>query len=84
MLALEYWRAGLCGRCYGELAETSAAEINADNPHGTHIYQAKPPKRCHRCTALMASEDEYRKSAHQPGALIHQVEKIPRRRRAGG
>ena len=88
MLALAVYRAGLCHRCLGELDETSSEALNPDNWwSGTHVYKPKPPKRCHRCTALMASEKTFHATdkktgeyiTSHPGALIHQVEKVPRR-----
>jgi len=89
LLALAVYREGLCRRCGGELHETSSEALNPDNRwSGTHIYKSKPPKRCHRCTALMASEKAFHATdkdgeyiTHHPGALIHQVEKVERRRR---
>lgn len=89
MLALAVYRAGLCHRCYGELAETASAAFDPDNRAGTHVYKAKPPKRCHRCTALMASEKTYSAVDKKTGepivrhsqALIHHVEKVERPRR---
>ena len=87
MLALAVYRAGLCQRCHGELDETASRELDPNNRDGTHTYAAKPPKRCHRCTALMASDQTYHqvdKEGHyitpHPQALIHQVEKVKRRR----
>jgi hypothetical protein len=88
VLALAEWRAGLCHRCLGELDETADPAMDPNNREGTHRYESKPPKRCHRCTALMASEATYHATSKQtgeyvtphPGALIHQVVKVPRRR----
>ena len=88
MLALAVYRAGLCHRCHGELAETASAELDPNNRDGTHIYKAALPKRCHRCTALMASDKTYHqtdKEGHlltpHPQALIHHVDKVARPRR---
>lgn len=80
MLALAVYRAELCARCGGDLTLTASPLSDPDNHDGTHIYQAKFPKRCHRCTALMASEDTYTGNKHvtHPRALIHHVERIPR------
>ena len=88
MLALTVYEAGLCHRCHGELAESASAATDPNNRAGTHVYKAKPPTRCHRCTALMDSEKTYTavdKEGHyitpHPHALIHHVEKVPRIRR---
>lgn len=88
MLALAVYRAGLCHRCHGELHETASMALDPNNRDGTHVYKAKPPKRCHRCTALMASEKTYSEVDKQgkpivphSQALIHHVEKVQRPRR---
>jgi len=88
MLALAVYRAGLCHRCGGELDETASPLLDPNNRDGTHRYEPRPPKRCHRCTALMGSEKTYHATGKDgsyitphPGALIHQVEKVERRRR---
>jgi hypothetical protein len=83
MLALAYWRGGLCHRCHGELAETTNPMHDADRRDGTHAYKATPPTRCHRCTALVTSERAYSTNelVRVPEALIHHVDLVPRGRR---
>lgn len=79
MLALALWRDSRCRSCGGDLVETTAPEN--DGSPGSSSYRPLPPVRCHRCTALAASEERYRKNDH-PHALIHRVELQPPRRRA--
>lgn len=89
ILALEYWRAGLCANCHGELAQTADKDAG---PGGAWMYKPLAPTRCHQCTALMASDAAYsgNKDVPQPAALIHRVERVPnpkwraRKRQQGG
>lgn len=89
MLALAVFRAGLCQRCHGELAETTSRDMDPNNRDGTHRYEATPPTRCYRCTALMGSEATYTAVDKESGsyvtphphALIHHVVRVPRVRR---
>lgn len=78
MLALAHWRDQHCHRCGGDLEETTS-EDNDGTP-GRAGYRGLPPVRCHRCTALAASEAAYKDSPH-PHALIHRVELRPPSRR---
>lgn len=78
MLALAEWRDSRCRGCGGDLAETTSPDN--DGSPGNAGYRALPPVRCHRCTALAASEAEYQDSPH-PHALMHVVELRPPRRR---
>lgn len=78
MLALALWHDRRCRRCGGDLEETTAEEH--DGTAGHSGYRSLLPVRCHRCTALAASEDGYKTSPH-PHALIHRVELQPPNRR---
>jgi hypothetical protein len=78
MLALGLWRDSRCRGCGGDLAETTAEEHSGDP--GRAGYRPLLPVRCHRCTALSASEHTYRDERH-PHALIHRVELRPDRRK---
>jgi hypothetical protein len=86
MLALAYWRAGLCHRCHGELAETTSPQHDADNPHGTHVYKRVALQRCHRCTASIVSERQHAealakfKGSAPAEAVIHHVALVQRGR----
>lgn len=68
MLALARYRGDLCPICHGDMVETT----DIANDDG---YRALPPIRCHRCTALGRSAEQYKDEPH-PQALLHQV--IPR------
>lgn len=57
MLALDAWRATRCEGCGGDLNETLTHEE----------WEAVPPLRCHRCTAIQISQDRF--DGPQPGAL---------------
>jgi len=78
MLALAERRAGQCGQCGGDLAETTSPEN--DGSPGNGAYLPLLPIRCHRCTALAKSEADYRKqNVEQPHALMHRVKLQPPR-----
>lgn len=79
MLALDLWRQRRCRHCGGDLEETTAEEN--DGTPGRSGYRPLLPVRCHRCTALAASEEQYNKNSPHPRALIHRVELQPPRRR---
>lgn len=83
MLALEVYRASLCRRCGGELAETTNPLHDADNPHGTHVYRRVKLLRCHRCTASMESEAQHSGNhlVKHPAAVQHHIELQPRLQR---
>jgi hypothetical protein len=83
MLALALYRAGLCHRCGGELAETTSADNDRDNPHGVGVYKATRKVRCHKCTAAMESDHEHssNKLVPFPAAVMHITELVPRGRR---
>ena len=51
-LALDLYEAGICGGCGYPLDETTKAE-------NTEAYVAKPPVRCHRCTAQIQAAEEH-------------------------
>lgn len=71
MLALAEYRNSMCGRCGGDLHETT-------DPANEGAYRPKLPIRCHRCDGLIRSEEAYVK-ADRPQALLHTVEHKPRR-----
>lgn len=77
MLALALWRDERCSGCGGDLVETTAEEHDGSPGHSG--YRPLLPVRCHRCTALAASEEKYRKDSPHPHALIHRVELQPPR-----
>lgn len=83
MLALALYRAGLCHRCGGELADTTRPEHDRDNPHGTHVYRPVRLIRCHQCTASMESEHQHSSNelVKHPAAVMHIMELVPRGRR---
>jgi hypothetical protein len=80
MLGLALWREIRCGRCGGDLTETTDEHNDGSGPDRGR-YRLLDPVRCHRCTALAASEKKYEKNEHSH-ALIHRVELTPPRRRA--
>ena len=79
MLALALFDDRRCRGCGGDLAETTRDEHDGLGPDRWR-YAPLLPVRCHRCTALAASEAEYKDSPH-PHALMHVVELRPPRRR---
>jgi hypothetical protein len=74
MVALAIWRDNQCSGCGGDLTETTAEEN--DGSPGHSAYVPLYPIRCHRCTALAASEKQYSSNPDvpHPHALMHQVE----------
>jgi len=77
MLALALWEERRCRGCGGDLTETTRPEHDGLGPD-RYRYVPLPPVRCHRCTALAASEAKYKDSPH-PHALIHRVKLQPPR-----
>lgn len=87
MLALAYWRAGLCRRCHGELEQTASPLHEADNPKNGLVYKRVKLTRCHKCTASMRSEHEHAAELSKiprpmfAEAVIHHVELVERKPR---
>lgn len=85
MIALQLYRDSLCPSCGLPLEETRDPLHDRDNPEATHVYVVTGHRRCHACTALMASDEEFRNptgdgmaAPNQPGAVAHLVELVPR------
>lgn len=66
MLALALYRRTRCGRCGGDLVETTDSRNEGR-------YVPLLPVQCHRCVGLEQSEDGYREAPH-PYTLMHRVE----------
>lgn len=77
MLALALWEERRCQGCGGDLTETTRPEHDGLGPDRWR-YAALLPVRCHRCTALSASEERHKDAPHRH-ALIHRVELQPPR-----
>lgn len=69
MLGLSQREDAECGRCGGDLHETTDAE--------TWRWDPQPPVVCLRCVALAAQEEAY-KEHHERAGLIYQVRKVLR------
>lgn len=62
-LALGIYEAGLCPGCRHPLSETA-------QPEREGLYRARPPVRCHRCTASSMAADQYSESPHSSALLL--------------
>lgn len=58
MVALQLWREGRCDACGGNLDETLSNED----------WEALPPLRCHRCTAIQIAQERF--EGQHPYALL--------------
>lgn len=69
MLALQYYRAGLCPKCGSPIEECHA-------PENEGRYKVPLPERCHKTTALHAASEPYRtnKDVKAADALLYRVE----------
>lgn len=69
MLALQYYRSGLCPKCGSPVEECHA-------PENEGRYRVPPPERCHKTTALHVASEPYRtnKDVKASDALLYRVE----------
>lgn len=72
MLALQYYRDGLCPKCGSPIDECHA-------PENEGRYEVPPPERCHKTTALHHASEPYRtnKDIKAPDALLYRVQLKP-------
>ena len=68
MLALQFYRDGLCPKCGGPLDECRGVE-------NEFRYTVDPPERCHKTTAIHVASEPYRKEKKVavPDALVYSL-----------
>ena len=66
MLALQFYRDGLCPKCGGPVDECRGVE-------NEFRYVVDPPERCHKTTAVHTASESYRKNdkVPVPDALVY-------------
>jgi hypothetical protein len=73
VLALAEWEASRCPGCNGWLPETT-------HPDNDGRYDAEPPVRCFRCSALHSRQEDYKDDPNRGAQVLWPVRLIRRRR----
>jgi hypothetical protein len=74
-VALTLYEATVCTGCGQPLEESTSPEADAGNREGAWHYEAPVPDRCHACTALAVTQEQY-SEAHAPHALRWRAQRI--------